>query len=42
MMRFGLSPKVYAVSSLVLVMSIIMVYFMAKFTGKTEEASLKK
>lgn len=42
MMRFGLSPKVYAVSSLVLILSIVMVYFMAKFTGKTEEASLKK
>lgn len=42
MMRFGLSPKIYAVSSLVLVLSIIMVYFMAKFTGKTEEASLRK
>ncbi|MCL5071743.1 MAG: ABC transporter permease [Actinobacteria bacterium] len=42
MMRFGLSPKIYAVSSLVLVLSIIMVYFMARFTGKTEEASLKK
>ncbi len=42
MMRFGLSPKIYAVSSLVLILSIIMVYFMARFTGKTEEASLKK
>jgi spermidine/putrescine transport system permease protein len=42
MMRFGLSPKIYAISSLVLVLSIVMVYFMAKFTGKTEEASLKK
>jgi spermidine/putrescine transport system permease protein len=42
MMRFGLSPKIYAVSSLVLILSIVMVYFMAKFTGKTEEASLKK
>jgi len=42
MMRFGLSPKIYAISSIVLVLSVLMVYFMAKFTGKTEEASLRK
>lgn len=42
MMRFGLSPKIYAVSSLVMVLSIIMVYFMAKFTGRAEEASLRR
>ena len=42
MMRFGLSPKVYAISSIVLILSIVMVYFMARFTGKTEEAALRK
>ncbi|MHB1376959.1 MAG: ABC transporter permease [Candidatus Humimicrobiaceae bacterium] len=42
MMRFGLSPKVYAISTLILILSVVMVYFMAKFTGKTEEASLRK
>ena len=42
MMRFGVSPKIYAISSIVLVFSIVMIYFMAKFSGKTEEASLRK
>jgi len=26
----------------VLILSIVMVYFMARFTGKTEEAALRK
>jgi len=41
MMRFGLSPEVYAISTVVLVLSIILIVFMARFTG-TEEDKLVK
>jgi len=38
MMRFGLSPQVYAISAVILVLSFIVIFFMAKFTGtKAEE-----
>ncbi len=40
MLRFGLSPQIYAVSSVVLVFSIFLIFFMARFTGtKGEEIS---
>ncbi len=38
MMRFGLSPQVYAISTVILVLSFVVIFFMAKFTGtKAEE-----
>jgi len=38
MMRFGLSPQVYAISTVILVLSFVIILFMAKFTGtKAEE-----
>jgi spermidine/putrescine transport system permease protein len=38
MMRFGLTPQVYAISAIILVISIVFIFFMAKFTGtKAEE-----
>jgi len=38
MMRFGLSPQVYAISTVILVLSLVFIFFMAKFTGtKAEE-----
>jgi spermidine/putrescine transport system permease protein len=43
MMRFGLSPQVYAVSTVILLFSIIIVFFMARFTGtRSEELEVKK
>lgn len=38
MMRFGLSPQVYAISTFILILSFVVIFFMAKFTGtKSEE-----
>jgi len=38
MMRFGLSPQVYAISTIILILSFVVIFFMAKFTGtKAEE-----
>jgi spermidine/putrescine transport system permease protein len=37
MLRFGLSPQVYAVSSVILVFSIFIIFFMARFTGTSGE-----
>ncbi len=43
MMRFGLSPQVYAISTVILIFSIIVIFFMAKFTGtRAEELEVKK
>ncbi len=43
MMRFGLSPQIYAISTVILLFSIIIIFFMAKFTGtKAEELMVKK
>lgn len=39
MLRFGLSPQVYAISSIILLLSVFIIFFMAKFTGtRGEEA----
>lgn len=38
MMRFGLTPQVYAISSVILVLSIVFIYFMARFTESSAEA----
>jgi len=38
-MRFGLTPQVYAISAIILVFSVVFIFFMARFTGtKAEEA----
>jgi spermidine/putrescine transport system permease protein len=38
MMRFGLTPQVYAISAIILVFSVAFIFFMARFTGtKAEE-----
>lgn len=37
MMRFGLSPQVYAISTVILVLSFVIILFMAKFTGTKAE-----
>jgi spermidine/putrescine transport system permease protein len=37
MMRFGLSPKVYAVSAIILVLSLALVMLMARYTGRAGE-----
>jgi len=43
MMRFGLSPQVYAVSTVILLFSITVIFFMARFTGtRAEELEVKK
>ncbi|MBM3700505.1 MAG: ABC transporter permease [Actinobacteria bacterium] len=43
MMRFGLSPQVYAISTVILFFSLIIIFFMARFTGtRAEELEVKK
>lgn len=43
MLRFGLSPQVYAISSVILVFSIVIIFFMAKFTeAEAEEAKARR
>lgn len=37
MLRFGLSPQIYAVSSVILLFSIFLIFFMARFTGTRGE-----
>jgi hypothetical protein len=37
MLRFGLSPEVYAISTVVLGFSILLIILMAKYTGSGEE-----
>jgi spermidine/putrescine transport system permease protein len=37
MLRFGLSPQVYAVSTVVLILSILLIVFTAKYTATEEE-----
>jgi len=37
MLRFGLSPEVFAISTVVLVFSIILIMFTARFTGTDED-----
>ena len=38
MLRFGLSPEVYAISTVVLGLSILLIILMAKYTGSGEES----
>jgi len=35
MLRFGLSPKVYAISTIILGLSLILIIFMARYTGRS-------
>ncbi len=37
MMRFGLSPKVYAISTIILILSLALVMLMARYTGRAAE-----
>jgi spermidine/putrescine transport system permease protein len=37
MMRFGLSPKVYAISTIILGLSLILITLMARYTGRSAE-----
>jgi len=37
MLRFGLSPKVYAVSTVILALSLVLVILMARYTGRSAE-----
>jgi spermidine/putrescine transport system permease protein len=37
MLRFGLSPKVYAISAIILLLSLVLVTLMARYTGRTAE-----
>jgi spermidine/putrescine transport system permease protein len=37
MMRFGLSPKVYAISTIIVLLSLVLIIFMARYTGRSAE-----
>jgi spermidine/putrescine transport system permease protein len=37
MLRFGLSPKVYAISTIILVLSLALVILMARYTGRSAD-----
>ena len=37
MLRFGLSPKVYAISTIILGLSLVLVILMARYTGRASE-----
>jgi spermidine/putrescine transport system permease protein len=37
MLRFGLSPKVYAISTFILVLSLSLIILMAKYTGRSSQ-----
>lgn len=37
MLRFGLSPKVYAISTIILFMSLALIILMARYMGRSEE-----
>ncbi|MBD3306794.1 ABC transporter permease subunit [candidate division KSB3 bacterium] len=37
MLRFGLSPKVYAISTIILLMSLVLISFMARYIGRSGE-----
>ena len=37
MMRYGLSPKVYAISAIILVLSLALILLMSRYTGRTAD-----
>ncbi len=43
MLRFGLSPKIYAISAIIMILSLVLIILMARFTGRSaEEYKVKK
>jgi spermidine/putrescine transport system permease protein len=38
MMRYGLSPKVYAISAIILLLSLALIMLMSRYTGRSAEA----
>jgi spermidine/putrescine transport system permease protein len=37
MMRYGLSPKVYAISTIILGLSLVLIIFIARYTGRSAD-----
>ena len=37
MMRYGLSPKVYAISAIILLLSLALIMLMSRYTGRSAE-----
>jgi ABC-type spermidine/putrescine transport system permease subunit II len=37
MMRYGLSPKVYAISAIILLLSLALIMLMSRYTGRSVE-----
>jgi spermidine/putrescine transport system permease protein len=37
MLRFGLAPKVYAISTIILLMSLVLITLMARYMGRSGE-----
>jgi len=42
MLRFGLSPKVYAISTLILILSFGLIIIMSRYLGKSDEVKVKR
>ena len=42
MLRFGLSPKVYAISTIILLFSLVLVILMARYTGRAGEVQVAR
>jgi spermidine/putrescine transport system permease protein len=42
MLRFGLSPKVYAISTIILCLSLALVMMMARYTGRSAELEVSR
>jgi ABC-type spermidine/putrescine transport system permease subunit II len=42
MLRFGLSPKVYAISTIILCLSLALVMMMARYTGRAAELQVSR
>jgi ABC-type spermidine/putrescine transport system permease subunit II len=42
MLRFGLSPKVYAISTIILFFSLALVILMARYTGRAGEVQVAR
>ena len=42
MLRFGLSPEVFAISGFILVISLSLILLMAKYIGKSQELAVRR
>lgn len=42
MIRFGLSPEVYAISTVILIMSLVLVVLMSRYTGRSESVYVRQ